>query len=229
MYIGVHGGVVITNNAKSNGAALLGLLDSFVPSARHVIAVRSTTRLELRRPRLMHLRSHPPGVRNGNTVAVHSLMHGTLHVHPSHVVINRYHNNRTLSVLRTVGAKRSNSLAAIRTGAPHSIVSHLRAVILVSNVRLPSQTVHRRVSSTISLVIRRSHFDSNSHEVARVSRMVKLRKARAMVRSVFIFGRANIDRSKGVRNRLTPANSMPSFFRRVGLHKLRLSPTVFEP
>lgn len=199
-------GIIVTNNANSNGAALLGTYSSFVPSGRHVIAVRSTPRLHLRGPRIIHGATHQPGVRNRNRVAVQRLIVRTLHRHPSQVIINRYHNNRTFSVVRTVVAKRRNSLAAIRSSGTHRTVAHLHSVVRRAKARVQDRRVVRLVTSTVSFIVFIGHCSvSNSQGVARVTRIRNVRNSIVAVNAVVHFRRANFSRSNGILKRFVPA------------------------
>lgn len=179
--IGTECSVVVKNKAKDKGAAFLTTVSRCVPESRELVAVRSGTRLHVEKVSgLIQLRTGVTGVRKTISIAVESLVGSTLQVHPSEVVIKRIHNKRTVSVLRTLGAKRRKSLSATRTGSTESVLSELRAVILV-NISLPLRTVEERVTSKISVLMRLKEVESGSEGLLRMARIYNFRGKRVHV------------------------------------------------
>lgn len=170
--------VIVNKNANDKGAAFLKTIARCVPGSRHLVAVRSGTRLGVQKVSgLMYLRTGVTGVTNTISMAVQSLVQSTLQVEPSEVVMKRIHKKRTISVLRDLGAKRSKDLSALRTGDDRSVLSEVRAVALVK-VSLPLRTVQERVTSKMSVLMRLKHVQSGDEGLLRVARMYKFRGKR---------------------------------------------------
>lgn len=195
-------GVFIDNKAKTKGAAFLGTLSGCVPGKRHLVAVRSGTRLRVRKIRgLIHLRTHKPGTRKRKTMAVESLVGSTLHVEPSQVIMKRMEKRRAMSVVSsTVLGNRDNSVSAKRTGGPASVLRELRAVVLVK-VSLPLRTVRERITSTLSVVVRLKELQSGAEGILRVMRIRNCRNKEVRAGILCRFGRRKVG-GKGVRKYL---------------------------
>lgn len=114
------------------------------------------------------LMAHRTGIRNIKTVDLTSLIGTALQVHPSHIILNRYHNTRVISLLHTFGSNRRNNVAAIRTSNISQIPSELVSLKLLTKIDPRTLTV--LTTNTFSTIIRLRQIGKRQH-VARVNRL----------------------------------------------------------
>lgn len=99
-------------------------------------------------------------------------MHRTLHVQPSHLIINRIQRTRTLSLLMTVGDN-VPSTTALRTGSTHRTIAGLYALPLLTNRGVTTSFIIPAITNYISLIVRATALHSNHQQVQRVTTLPK--------------------------------------------------------
>jgi pilus assembly protein CpaF len=131
-------------------------------------------------------------------------------------------------MLQAMNTGVEGSTSTIHANSPRDAFARLEAMVLMSDIDIPSRVIQQQLASAIKMVVQVSRLQDGSRKVVSIAEVRGIKENRIEVADIFLFERMGLTDSGKVKGRFRSSGERPKLMDRLKIHGVELSPTIFD-
>jgi pilus assembly protein CpaF len=131
-------------------------------------------------------------------------------------------------MLQAMNTGVEGSMSTVHANSPRDAFSRLEAMVLMSDVEMPTRVVVQQLASAIKLVVQVSRLQDGSRKMVAISEVVGIKDDRIEVQDIFVFERTGVTDAGKVQGRFRATGVKPRVLDRLRVSGLQLPDSVFN-
>ncbi|MCB9475304.1 MAG: Flp pilus assembly complex ATPase component TadA [Deltaproteobacteria bacterium] len=166
--------IIVSGGTGSGKTSLLNAISSMIPNDERILVIEDSAELQLQKEHLVRLESRPADERGKGDISIGDLVIASLRLRPDRIVIGEIRGGEAFDLLQAMNTGHGGSMSTVHSNSPVDTLTRLETTTLMSDVKIPSYTVKRQITSTIDLVVHTSRMRDGSRKVTHISEVVGL-------------------------------------------------------
>jgi pilus assembly protein CpaF len=220
--------ILISGGTGSGKTTTLNALSRFIPEEERIITIEDTAELQLQQRHVLKFETRPPNLNHEGGVSQRHLVHTALRMRPDRIIVGECRGAEALDMLQAMNTGVEGSMTTIHANSPRDAFSRLEAMVLMSDIDIPSRVIQQQLASAIRMVVQISRMQDGSRKLVSIAEVRGVGPDRVDVRDVFFFDRAGISETGKVQGRFRSSGETPKILERLKVYGIEVSPAIFE-
>jgi pilus assembly protein CpaF len=220
--------IIISGGTGSGKTTVLNALSGMIDPSERIITIEDAVELQLQQPHVIQLETRPPNIEGHGEVTQRDLMRNCLRMRPDRIIVGECRGAEALDMLQAMNTGVEGSATTIHANSPRDAFSRLEAMVLMSDIDIPSRVILQQLASAIRMVVQISRLQDGSRKVLSIAEVLGVKDDRIEVRDVFLFERLGIREDGKVQGRFRSSGEMPRILERLKVSGIEISPSIFE-
>jgi pilus assembly protein CpaF len=221
--------ILVSGGTGSGKTTLLNALSSFIPNHERVVTIEDAAELRLQQEHVVRLETRPPNSEGRGEVLARDLVKNALRMRPDRIILGEVRGAEALDMLQAMNTGHEGSLATLHANTPRDALSRLETMILFAGTNLPNRAMREQISSAIDLIVQVSRLADGSRRVVSITEITNMEGDVITAQELFRFRRRGINPDGAVVGDYEPTGVRPTFFDRLKVAGIDLSPDLFSP
>jgi pilus assembly protein CpaF len=220
--------ILISGGTGSGKTTTLNALSRFVPEEERIITIEDTAELQLQQRHVVKFETRPPNLNKEGGISQRHLVHTALRMRPDRIIVGECRGAEALDMLQAMNTGVEGSMTTIHANTPRDAFSRLEAMILMSDIYIPSRVIQQQLASAIRMVVQVSRLQDGSRKIVSIAEVRGVAEDRVDVRDIFTFDRLGLSDQGKVQGRFHSTTDAPKILERLKVHGIELPKSVFE-
>jgi pilus assembly protein CpaF len=220
--------VLISGGTGSGKTTTLNALSRFIPEEERVITIEDTAELQLQQRHVVKFETRPPNLNKEGGISQRQLVHTALRMRPDRIIVGECRGAEALDMLQAMNTGVEGSMSTIHANTPRDAFSRLEAMVLMSDIKMPSKVILQQLASAIRLVVQVSRLQDGSRKIVSIAEVRGVQGDRIDVRDIFLFERQGLTPAGKVQGRFRSSGETPQVLERMKVHGISVPSSVFE-
>jgi pilus assembly protein CpaF len=220
--------ILISGGTGSGKTTTLNALSRFIPEEERVITIEDTAELQLQQRHVVKFETRPPNLNKEGGISQRQLVHTALRMRPDRIIVGECRGAEALDMLQAMNTGVEGSMSTIHANTPRDAFSRLEAMVLMSDIKMPSRVILQQLASAIKMVVQVSRLQDGSRKIVSIAEVRGVQGDRIDVRDVFLFERTGLTSAGKVQGRFRASGEKPEALERMKVHGISVPPSVFE-
>ena len=220
--------ILISGGTGSGKTTMLNALSRFIPEEERIITIEDTAELQLQQRHVVKFETRPPNLNKEGGINQRQLVRTALRMRPDRIVIGECRGAEALDMLQAMNTGVDGSMSTVHANSPRDAFSRLEAMVLMSDVEMPTRVVVQQLASAIKLVVQVSRLQDGSRKMVAISEVVGVKDDRIEVQDIFVFERTGVTDAGKVQGRFRATGVKPRVLDRLRVSGLQLPDSVFN-
>lgn len=220
--------ILISGGTGSGKTTTLNALSRFVPEDERIITIEDTAELQLQQRHVVKFETRPPNLNKEGGINQRQLVRTALRMRPDRIIVGECRGGEALDMLQAMNTGVEGSMTTIHANSPKDAFSRLEAMVLMSDVEIPSKVILQQVASAVKMVVQVSRLQDGSRKIISVAEVLGVKDGRVDVRDVFFFDRTGVTKDGKVQGRFRSSGEKPRILNRIKVSGIELDESVFD-
>jgi pilus assembly protein CpaF len=220
--------VLISGGTGSGKTTMLNALSRFIPEEERIITIEDTAELQLQQRHVVKFETRPANLNHEGGISQRHLVHTALRMRPDRIIVGECRGAEALDMLQAMNTGVEGSMTTIHANTPRDAFSRLEAMVLMSDVDIPSRVIQQQLASAIRMVVQVSRMQDGSRKIVSIAEVHGALADRVDVREVFQFERAGLSETGKVQGRFRSSGELPKVLERLKIYGIEIPPSIFE-
>jgi pilus assembly protein CpaF len=132
---------------------MLNALSRFIPEEERIITIEDTAELQLQQRHAVKFETRPPNLNKEGGISQRTLMRTALRMRPDRVIVGECRGAEALDMLQAMNPGIEGSKSTVHANSPRDAFSRLEAMVLMSDIEIPSRVILQQLASAIKMVV----------------------------------------------------------------------------
>jgi len=220
--------VLISGGTGSGKTTTLNALSRFIPEEERIITIEDTAELQLQQRHVVKFETRPPNLNHEGGISQRHLVHTALRMRPDRIIVGECRGAEALDMLQAMNTGVEGSMTTIHANTPRDAFSRLEAMVLMSDVDIPSRVIQQQLASAIRMVVQVSRMQDGSRKIVSIAEVRGVLEDRVDVRDVFLFERVGLSETGKVQGRFRSSDKLPKVLERLKIYGIEVPQSVFD-
>ena len=220
--------ILISGGTGSGKTTTLNALSRFIPEEERIITIEDTAELQLQQRHVVKFETRPPNVNKEGGITQRQLVHTSLRMRPDRIIVGECRGAEALDMLQAMNSGMAGSQTTIHANTPRDAFSRLEAMVLMSDLNIPSRVILRQLASAIQVVLQVSRLQDGSRKVTDIAVVRGIKDDRIDVEDVFTFERLGVTEAGKVKGRFHSPSGAPEMVEKLRISGIEIPPSIFE-
>jgi pilus assembly protein CpaF len=220
--------ILISGGTGSGKTTTLNALSRFIPEEERIITIEDTAELQLQQRHVVKFETRPPNVNKEGGITQRQLVHTSLRMRPDRIIVGECRGAEALDMLQAMNSGMAGSQTTIHANTPRDAFSRLEAMVMMSDLNIPSRVILRQLASAIQVVLQVSRLQDGTRKVTNIAVVRGIKDDRIDVEDVFAFERLGVTESGKVQGRFRSPGGAPEMVEKLRVSGIELPPSIFE-
>ena len=220
--------ILISGGTGSGKTTTLNALSRFIPEDERIITIEDTAELQLQQRHVVKFETRPPNLNKEGGINQRQLVRTALRMRPDRIIVGECRGGEALDMLQAMNTGVEGSMTTIHANSPRDAFSRLEAMVLMSDVEMPSRVILQQVSSAIKMVVQVSRLQDGSRKIIAISEVLGVQHDRVEVHDIFFFERMGVTPDGKVQGRFRWSGTTPKILQRIKIAGIPLDENVFN-
>ena len=220
--------ILISGGTGSGKTTTLNALSRFIPEDERIVTIEDTAELQLQQRHVVKFETRPPNLNKEGGINQRILVRTALRMRPDRIIVGECRGGETLDMLQAMNTGVEGSMTTIHANSPKDAFSRLEAMVLMSDVEMPSKVILQQVASAVKMVVQVSRLQDGSRKILSVAEVVGIKDGRIDVRDVFLFDRTGVTADGRVQGKFRFSGEMPRILNRIKVSGIELDESIFS-
>ena len=220
--------ILISGGTGSGKTTTLNALSRFIPEDERIVTIEDTAELQLQQRHVVKFETRPPNLNKEGGINQRILVRTALRMRPDRIIVGECRGGETLDMLQAMNTGVEGSMTTIHANSPKDAFSRLEAMVLMSDVEMPSKVILQQVASAVKMVVQVSRLQDGSRKILSVAEVVGIKDGRIDVRDVFLFDRMGVTADGKVQGKFRFSGEMPRILNRIKVSGIELDESIFS-
>jgi len=220
--------ILISGGTGSGKTTMLNALSRFIPEEERIITIEDTAELQLQQRHVVKFETRPPNLNKEGGISQRILVRTALRMRPDRVIVGECRGAEALDMLQAMNTGIEGSASTIHANSPRDAFSRLEAMVLMSDVKMPSRVILQQLASAIRMVVQVSRLQDGSRKVLSIAEVRGIQEDRIDVRDIFVFERRGLTASGKVQGCFRRSGETPQILEQLEVNGIKLPPSTFD-
>ena len=220
--------ILISGGTGTGKTTTLNALSRFIPEEERVITIEDTAELQLQQRHVVKFETRPASMTKENSVNQRQLLHTSLRMRPDRIIVGECRGAEALDMLQAMNTGVEGSMTTIHANTPRDAFSRLEAMVLMSDLDIPSRVILQQTASAIKLVVQVSRLQDGSRKIVNIAEVRGVKGDHIDVHDIFLFERIGVREDGKVQGRFRSSGERPILLDRLKVHGIELPQSVFD-
>jgi pilus assembly protein CpaF len=220
--------VLISGGTGSGKTTTLNALSRFIPEEERVITIEDTAELQLQQRHVVKFETRPPNLVKEGGIAQRQLVRTALRMRPDRIIVGECRGAEALDMLQAMNTGVEGSMSTVHANTPRDAFSRLEAMVLMSDIDMPSRVILQQLASAIRMVVQVARLQDGSRKIVSIAEVRGIVDGRIDVHDVFLFERVGVNDAGKVQGRFRSSGEMPRILERLKVSGIDLPSHVFD-
>jgi len=220
--------ILISGGTGSGKTTTLNALSRFIPEEERIITIEDTAELQLQQRHVVKFETRPPSLNKTGGIGQRQLLRTSLRMRPDRIIVGECRGAEALEMLQAMNSGVEGSMSTVHANSPRDAFSRLEAMVLMSDLQIPSRVILQQLAGAIKLVLQVSRLQDGSRKIVSIAEVLGVTDDRIDVRDVFLFERTGITAAGKVQGRFRSSGEAPAILERLKVSGIELPPAVFD-
>ena len=220
--------ILISGGTGSGKTTMLNALSRFIPEDERIITIEDTAELQLQQRHVVKFETRPPNLNKEGGINQRQLVRTALRMRPDRIIVGECRGAEALDMLQAMNTGVEGSQSTVHANSPRDAFSRLEAMVLMSDIDLPSRVVQQQLANAIRMVVQVSRLQDGSRKIVNIAEVRGLRDGRIDVQDIFLFERVGVTDAGKVQGRFRSSGETPLILSRLKTHGVELPHSVFD-
>ena len=220
--------ILISGGTGSGKTTTLNAISRFIPEEERVITIEDTAELQLQQRHVVKFETRPPNLNKEGGINQRQLVRTALRMRPDRIIIGECRGAEALDMLQAMNTGVEGSMSTVHANSPRDAFSRLEAMVLMSDIEIPTKVILQQLSSAIKMVVQVSRLQDGTRKIVAISEVLGVSDDRIEVQDIFFFERTGVTDQGKVQGRFKWSGVRPKILDRLKTSGIHLSDTVFN-
>jgi len=220
--------ILISGGTGSGKTTMLNALSRFIPEAERIITIEDTAELQLQQRHVVKFETRPPNTNKEGGINQRQLVRTALRMRPDRIIVGECRGAEALDMLQAMNTGIEGSQSTVHANSPRDAFSRLEAMVLMSDIDIPSRVIQQQLSSAIRIVLQVSRLQDGTRKVVNIAEVRGIADGQIDVRDIFVFERLGLTESGKVQGRFCGCGETPKILERLKIHGIELPAEMFD-
>jgi pilus assembly protein CpaF len=220
--------ILISGGTGSGKTTTLNALSRFIPEEERIITTEDTAELQLQQRHVVKFETRPPSLNKTGGIGQRQLLRTSLRMRPDRIIVGECRGAEALEMLQAMNSGVEGSMSTVHANSPRDAFSRLEAMVLMSDLQIPSRVILQQLAGAIKLVLQVSRLQDGSRKIVSIAEVLGVKDDRIDVRDVFLFERTGMTAAGKVQGRFRSSGETPAILERLKVSGIELPPAVFD-
>jgi pilus assembly protein CpaF len=220
--------ILISGGTGSGKTTTLNALSRFIPEEERIITIEDTAELQLQQRHVVKFETRPPSLNKTGGIGQRQLLRTSLRMRPDRIIVGECRGAEALEMLQAMNSGVEGSMSTVHANTPRDAFSRLEAMVLMSDLQIPSRVILQQLAGAIKLVLQVSRLQDGSRKIVSIAEVLGVKDDRIDVRDVFLFERTGLTAAGKVQGRFRSSGETPAILERLKVSGIDLPPAVFD-
>jgi pilus assembly protein CpaF len=220
--------VLVSGGTGSGKTTTLNALSRFIPEEERIVTIEDTAELQLQQRHVVKFETRPPNLNKEGGINQRQLVRTALRMRPDRIIVGECRGAEALDMLQAMNTGVEGSMSTVHANTPRDAFSRLEAMVLMSDIDIPSRVILQQLASAIKLVVQIARLQDGTRKVISIAEVHGIADGRIDVRDVFFFERTGVTEDGKVQGRFRSSGEMPRILERLRVAGISLPPQVFD-
>jgi pilus assembly protein CpaF len=156
------------------------------------------------------------------------LVRTALRMRPDRIIVGECRGAEALDMLQAMNTGVEGSMSTVHANSPRDAFSRLEAMVLMSDIDMPSRVILQQLASAIKMVVQVSRLQDGSRKIVSIAEVRGVVDGRVDVREIFLFDRIGVTEAGKVQGRFRSSGETSKILDRLKISGIDLPMHVFE-
>ena len=220
--------VLISGGTGSGKTTMLNALSRFIPEEERIVTIEDTAELQLQQRHVVKFETRPPNLNKEGGISQRQLVRTALRMRPDRIIVGECRGAEALDMLQAMNTGVEGSASTVHANSPRDAFSRLEAMVLMSDIDMPSRVILQQLASAIRMVVQVSRLQDGSRKVLSIAEVRGVKDDRIDVRDIFLFERLGVTDAGKVQGRFRSSGECPKILERLQIHGIQIPPSIFD-
>jgi pilus assembly protein CpaF len=220
--------ILISGGTGSGKTTTLNALSRFIPEEERIVTIEDTAELQLQQRHVVKFETRPPNLNKEGGINQRQLVRTALRMRPDRIIVGECRGAEALDMLQAMNTGVEGSMSTVHANSPRDAFSRLEAMVLMSDIEMPTRVILQQLSSAIRMVVQVSRLQDGSRKIVNISEVLGLHDDRIEVQDIFIFERIGVTDAGKVQGRFRSTGVAPRVLDRLRVSGITVQPAIFE-
>jgi pilus assembly protein CpaF len=220
--------ILISGGTGSGKTTMLNAMSRFIPEEERIITIEDTAELQLQQRHVVKFETRPPNLNKEGGISQRHLVRTALRMRPDRIIVGECRGAEALDMLQAMNTGVDGSASTVHANSPRDAFSRLEAMVLMSDIDMPSRVILQQLASAIRMVVQLSRLQDGSRKVMSIAEVRGIKDERIDVRDIFLFERLGVTDAGKVQGRFRSSGEPPKILERLKIHGIEISPSIFD-
>jgi pilus assembly protein CpaF len=220
--------ILISGGTGSGKTTTLNALSRFIPEEERIITIEDTAELQLQQRHVVKFETRPPSLNKTGGIGQRQLLRTSLRMRPDRIIVGECRGAEALEMLQAMNSGVEGSMSTVHANTPRDAFSRLEAMVLMSDLQIPSRVILQQLAGAIKLVLQVSRLQDGSRKIVSIAEVLGVKDDRIDVRDVFLFERTGMTAAGKVQGRFRSSGETPAILERLKVSGIELPAAVFD-
>jgi pilus assembly protein CpaF len=220
--------VLISGGTGSGKTTMLNAMSRFIPEEERIITIEDTAELQLQQRHVVKFETRPPNLNKEGGISQRQLVRTALRMRPDRIIVGECRGAEALDMLQAMNTGVDGSASTVHANSPRDAFSRLEAMVLMSDIDMPSRVILQQLASAIRLVVQLSRLQDGTRKVLSIAEVRGIKDDRIDVRDIFLFERLGVTEAGKVQGRFRSSGESPKVLERLKIHGIEIPPSIFD-
>lgn len=219
--------ILISGGTGSGKTTTLNALSRFIPEEERIVTIEDTAELQLQQRHVVKFETRPPNLNKEGGINQRQLVRTALRMRPDRIIVGECRGAEALDMLQAMNTGVEGSMSTVHANSPRDAFSRLEAMVLMSDIEMPTRVILQQLSSAIKLVVQVSRLQDGTRKIVNISEVLGVRDERVDVQDIFIFERTGVTDAGKVQGRFRSTGAAPRVLDRLRVAGVSINPSIF--
>jgi pilus assembly protein CpaF len=201
--------ILISGGTGSGKTTMLNAMSRFIPEEERIITIEDTAELQLQQRHVVKFETRPPNLNKEGGINQRQLVRTALRMRPDRIIVGECRGAEALDMLQAMNTGVDGSASTVHANSPRDAFSRLEAMVLMSDIDMPSRVILQQLASAIRMVVQLSRLQDGTRKVLSIAEVRGIKDDRIDVRDIFLFERLGITDAGKVQGRFRSSGESP--------------------
>jgi len=220
--------ILISGGTGSGKTTMLNALSRFIPEEERVITIEDTAELQLQQRHVVKFETRPPNLNKEGGISQRTLMRTALRMRPDRIIVGECRGAEALDMLQAMNTGIEGSTSTVHANSPRDAFSRLEAMVLMSDIEIPSRVILQQLANAIRMVVQVSRLRDGSRKIVSIAEVRGIKDDRIDVRDIFLFERVGVTDAGKVKGRFRSSGERPKVLERLKVYGIEIPSSIFD-
>jgi pilus assembly protein CpaF len=172
--------------------------------------------------------TRPPNLNKEGGINQRQLVRTALRMRPDRIIVGECRGAEALDMLQAMNTGVEGSMSTVHANTPRDAFSRLEAMVLMSDIDIPSRVILQQLASAIRMVVQVARLQDGTRKIVSIAEVHGIADGRIDVRDVFLFERVGVNEAGKVQGRFRSSGEKPRIMERLRIGGINLPSHVFD-